>query len=402
MSHKGSKKKIVLGCIFLCAILLQISAAPAFMHREGTVLKDSLGNKVQLKGVNLGGWLLWEGWMWGDGFKSQSRLMKKFTDLVGKEEAEKFRDTVFRSWMKEADIRAIHAAGFNVVRIPFNHRLFTFVNDSVLDSSPGWAILDSVIGWCRKNGVYAVIDMHAAPGGQSIFFIADHTRGELVWKSEASCKKTIQLWKAIATHFKDNTTVAGYDLLNEPVPPRDKLLVKLYERIITAIRTTDKGHLIFLEGANFAKRYKAFHQLPDSNVAFSFHIYTWLGGKPEKKVKAFARLSKRLNVPVWCGEWGENHYELIQRTRKCMEDPENGFCGWAYWSWKRVHNRFPNLNEIQPAEHWRKLAGWLKYPDQAHRPDKTEALLAMKELLAAANFSALFQDKKMYEVLTKP
>ncbi|HXC03411.1 MAG TPA: cellulase family glycosylhydrolase, partial [Bacteroidia bacterium] len=228
----------------------------------------------------------------------------------------------------------------------------------------------------------------------------DHTRGKLVWKSEASRIRTIQLWKALANHFKNNTTVAGYDLLNEPVPPRDKSLVLLYTRIIASIRSVDSNHLVFLEGANFAKRFNAFKQLPDSNMAFSFHIYTWLGGNPVKKVKTFVALGKKINVPVWCGEWGENNYDLIRKTRKALEDPANCFCGWAYWSWKRAHTRYPNLNVIQPGEHWKKLAGWLKYPDQAHRPDKEEALLAMKELLAAANYAALVQDKEMLEALT--
>lgn len=31
----------------------------------------------------------------------------------------------------------------------------------------GFFLLDRVIGWCRKYGLYAFIDMHAAPGGQT-------------------------------------------------------------------------------------------------------------------------------------------------------------------------------------------------------------------------------------------
>ncbi|MFI5150504.1 MAG: glycoside hydrolase family 5 protein [Bacteroidia bacterium] len=398
-ARKHPLKRLFL--LFSFLILFQtIKAGPSFVHRDGRQLKDSLGNVCTLHGMNLGGWLLWEGWMWGDGFKSQSKLMRKFTDLVGENEAQKFRDTLFRVWMKEADIRAIHNAGFNVVRIPFNHRIFQFRNDSILPSSQGWSLLDSAVSWCRRNGLYAVLDMHAAPGGQSVFFIADHTKGKLVWKSEASCLRTIALWQAIAEHFKDNTTVAGYDLLNEPVPPRDQLLVKLYQRIIVAIRARDKNHLLFLEGGNFAKRFRAFKILPDSNISFSFHIYTWLGGNPVKKVRTYARLSKRLDVPVWCGEWGENKYELIRKTRQALDDPLNGFCGWAYWSWKRMHTRFPNINVVEQGEHWKKLAGWLRYPDQAHKPDKTEALMAMKELLTASDYSVLVHDAEMMKALT--
>jgi endoglucanase len=375
------------------------NAPDRFLHRDGRALKDSAGNAVLLRGVNLGGWLLWEGWMWGDGFKSQTRVKKRFSELVGKEETEKFEKSVFLNLITERDIEEISKAGFNVVRLPFNHRIFEFKGDTVSELSPGWAILDSVVGWCKKYGVYAVIDMHAAPGGQSIFFIADHTRHELLWKDEKSRKKTILLWKAISKHYAFNTTVAGYDLLNEPVPPKDRKLVNLYARIISGIRENDKNHLVILEGANFAKRFTGFHALPDSNMAFSFHIYTWLGGKPEVKVKAFAKIGMELNVPVWCGEWGENNYDLIRHTRDVMEDPENGFSGWCYWSWKRVHSRFPNLNIIEPGEHWMKIMSWFKYPDHAHRPTKEETLLGMSEFLQATHANLLRRDKDLYEIL---
>jgi endoglucanase len=371
-----------------------------FIHRDGKLLKDSTGNTVSLRGVNLGGWLLWEGWMWGDGFKSQSRLMKRFSELVGEKETQKFSNSVFSEMIREADIRAISEAGFNVVRLPINHRIFEFVGDSISEKSQGWALLDSVLGWCAKHQVYAVIDIHAAPGGQSIFFIADHTRHKLLWHAEESRRKTIQLWRAIARHYASNPTVAGYDLLNEPVPPNDKILVSLYSRIIAGIREVDPNHLIILEGANFAKRFTGFHQLPDSNMAFSFHIYTWLGGKPERKVKAFVKVGKELNVPVWCGEWGENNYEIIRHTRAVMEDPENGFSGWCYWSWKRVHSRFPNLNEIHSGGHWTKVMSWFKYPDHAHRPTEEETLLAMREFLAATRYEVLIRDKSLYEILS--
>jgi len=389
-----------LSLFFLVFTFSNLYSGNPFVHRDGRLIKDSLNRTITLRGVNLGGWLLWEGWMWGDGLKSQTRVMRRFTQLVGKEEAGKFREAVFRELISESDIREIAAAGFNVVRLPFNHRLFDFTGDSISDKSLGWVVLDSVIGWCRKYGVYAVIDMHAAPGGQSIFFIADHTKHRLLWHSEDSRAKTIALWKAIARHYASNPVVAGYDLLNEPVPPRDIKLVKLYERIITSVRLVDPNHLVFLEGAKFAKRFTAFHTLPDSNTAFSFHIYTWFGGDAEKKVKMYSRLGQDLNAPVWCGEWGENNYEIILHTRTVMEDPSNAFSGWCYWSWKRVHSRFPNLNEIEPGTKWKTVMGWFKYPDDAHKPTKELTLAAMKEFLAASHSQFLKKDTELYHILT--
>jgi hypothetical protein len=35
------------------------------------------------------------------------------------------------------------------------------------DERPGWALLDRVLGWVRAAGLYAIVDLHAAPGGQT-------------------------------------------------------------------------------------------------------------------------------------------------------------------------------------------------------------------------------------------
>ena len=31
----------------------------------------------------------------------------------------------------------------------------------------GFKMLDDVIDWCEEYGIYAILDLHAAPGGQS-------------------------------------------------------------------------------------------------------------------------------------------------------------------------------------------------------------------------------------------
>ena len=31
----------------------------------------------------------------------------------------------------------------------------------------GFEILDEVIGWCKEAGIYVILDMHDAPGGQT-------------------------------------------------------------------------------------------------------------------------------------------------------------------------------------------------------------------------------------------
>ena len=56
-----------------------------FVHQSGTRLLDGAGKPIRLRGVNLGGWLLWEGWLWGQGFDyiGESAMMRNLASLVG-------------------------------------------------------------------------------------------------------------------------------------------------------------------------------------------------------------------------------------------------------------------------------------------------------------------------------
>lgn len=386
--------KTILLFIFLFPVLL---AANPFIHRDGKQLRDADEKIIRLNGVNLGGWLLWEGWIWGGKLTGEKTIFSNMQKGATASDATAFRDSIYRNFICEDDIKSIASLGFNVVRVPFNKRIF----DTVNGTAPGWAILDSLLFWCGKNKVYAVLDMHGAPGGQSSYFIADPEK-TILWKSDDHKKKTIALWKAIATHYQNNRWVAGYDLLNEPIPPNDKALFDLYLQIISAIRAVDTNHLIILEGTAFATRFGFFTSLPDPNMAFSFHIYTFLGGKPSNKVGPYTELGNRLNAPLWCGEWGENNYEALEETLKVLTAGSNDFDGWCFWTWKKVAkpNSTPALNSISVDENWRKFISWSCKPSAKNQLPQTEAIRELHAFENAIHFRNCKQDDKLAKLLT--
>lgn len=372
-------------------------SANNFLHRDGAVIRDADNKEVKLDGVNLGGWLLWEGWIWGGKFSSQSTILSNMGKLVGPAAANSFRDDIFRHFIGEDDIRRISELKMNVVRVPFNHRIF----DTAYCNAIGWQIMDSLVHWCSKYHVYAVLDMHGAPGGQSNYFIADPDT-PFLWKTEADKQKTVALWKKIAARYKDERWVAGYDLLNEPIPPSDPELVKMYNRIIPAIREVDKNHMIFLEGSQFATRFKGFTSLPDENMAFSFHVYTFLGGKPEKKIGDHITLGQKFNVPIWCGEWGENNYEALQHTLDVITDPKTGFDGWCFWTWKKVKkpNSTPALNGINMSGDWMKLIGWYCKPSEKDAVPAATAQKLNDDFRNAMHYKNCTHDEKLSTILS--
>jgi catechol 2,3-dioxygenase-like lactoylglutathione lyase family enzyme len=230
----------------------------------------------------------------------------------------------------------------------------------MLDDPSGFAILDRVLDRAEAHGVYVVLDLHAAPGGQSKVFVADPD-AELLWSSRAAQDRTVELWRTIATRYRERTVVAGYDLLNEPDPPNGAALTALYTRIIVAIRSVDPAHMIVLEGAGAARDLSMFSAPLDPDQIFSFHLYTWFGNDAAKRVAGYAALAARLHVPMWCGEFGENTVDAI-REQVALFDGSPAVHGWAFWTWKRVKNRYPALHEIVPGPHWLATIKWIADP----------------------------------------
>src|ERR1051326_4926708 len=159
-------------CLFLIPLFLfQLTFSNSFLHRSHRTILDSTEQPVRLKGVNLGGWLLWEEWIWGGGFHSQTHIMDALTQMSSREDAERFRDSVCFNYISESDIRKIHDAHMNVVRVTLNWRFFSSTGPDPVYPI-GWRVFDSLLARCKRHGVYAILDMHAAPGGNSPYFIA--------------------------------------------------------------------------------------------------------------------------------------------------------------------------------------------------------------------------------------
>jgi aryl-phospho-beta-D-glucosidase BglC (GH1 family) len=392
--------------ILLFSILFPLPALaqPAgYIHTSNAQVVDGAGKPVKLNGVNLGGWLLWEGWIFGGGFTSETKMMKQLTELYGKEEAEKFRQTVREQMITEEDIKAISGLCMNVVRVPINHELLEGDAQPYKYKEEGFQLLDRLLGWCEKYNVYAVLDLHGAPGGQNNYFISDADKDSKsrMWNSAESQKRTYALWKAIASRYANRTIIAGYDLLNEPIPKKPAQLVSFYRSAIDTIRQVDKNHMIILEGAQFARDFSMFDKVMDDNQLFSFHVYTWFTKDVKGKIAKHDAFAKKVGVPVWCGEWGENTYEELMKTLLLFNDASYSFCGSAFWTWKKVEKKNSNyraLNAITPGEEWMQVVKYLS--GKGKKSDAALAQKAKEKFLSALKYSSNTPNPTMQKILS--
>ena len=345
------KKNIFFSFLF-STLLSSVVFSQAFITTKGKNIIGVDGKPLQLKGTNLGNWLVPEGYMFLFKEVSSPRLIHQtLTELLGPEEMKIFWKKYLDNYITEADIQYLKRIGMNSIRIPFNYRLFT--NENYMgsnDSARGFKYLDRVINWCKKEKLYVLLDMHCAPGGQTGDNMDDGDRYPFLFDSEQSKQQCAAIWKHIAAHYKNEPIIIGYDLLNEPIAHYfDKdhfnpLLGPLYKQITKAIRQVDKIHLLFLGGAQWDSNFEPFGAPFDSKLVYTFHKY-WT--PPTREViKDYIDFSNKYKVPVYCGETGENDDAWVETFRK-MLDSNN--ISWHYWPYKKIENTRGVMRFNKPA-----------------------------------------------------
>ena len=312
-----------------------------FINVRGKEIIGPDGKAFLMRGTNLGNWLIPEGYMFKFKSVNSPRLINEaITELIGPDEAREFWEKYLHTYITEGDIHYLKTLGVNSIRIPFSYRLFS-KEDYLGKNDPdrGFELLDPVISWCKKEGIYVILDMHSAPGGQTGDNIDDGYGYPFLFKNEASQKLTTDIWRRIADHYKDETAILGYDLLNEPIATYfnaaelNPYLEPLYKRITAAAREVDKNHLVVLGGAQWDSNFKAFGAPFDSKAVYTFHKY-WTD--PTKQViQDYIDFRDKYNVPIYCGETGENKDEWVAAFKTVLE--QNNI-GWHYWPYKKMDN----------------------------------------------------------------
>jgi aryl-phospho-beta-D-glucosidase BglC (GH1 family) len=317
--------------------------AAGFLSVRGFDTVDEDGRKVLLRGVGLGNWMLPEGYMWlfaehGD---RPRKIEKLVSDLIGDEAAREFWTKFRRNYITERDIERIAELGFNSVRPALNARLFLTEDANPEFVQEGFELLDNLVAWCKKHHIYVIIDMHGAPGGQTGANIDDSRNDEPeLFTDKKYQDRLVDLWVRIADRYKDEPTVAAYDLLNEPLPERTGAAAKhkrdlepLYERITKAIRSRDKRHIITLEGADWSNDWSVFSKPFDERLIYQFHYYCWDSPTQVKSIEPFLNQRRTLGRPVWVGETGEKDNTIYSATTDYFETHN---IGWSFWPWKKM------------------------------------------------------------------
>ena len=120
--------------------------AQPFVSVKGSTI--TLNDKpFQLKGTNLGNWLVPEGYMFKFSHATSPRMINEVLDeLIGPADTKRFWNNYLHSYITEADIHYLRSTGMNSIRVPFNYRLFTD-DDYMGEKNPdhGFQLLDKLL-----------------------------------------------------------------------------------------------------------------------------------------------------------------------------------------------------------------------------------------------------------------
>lgn len=355
-----------------------------FLTTKGQKIYNQKGEEIQLKGVNLGAWLVREDWLnpddvtvkkieemtekeiaeyngvyYSDLTEEQKKIYdpyhgKKYDgemvydvleERFGREKAHELITMFYENWITEWDLDNIKSLGFNCVRVPFWYRNFYYDDNGtkILDENDEWdfSILDWVVEECGKREIYVILDMHGAVGSQSD---APHSGRafagyQLYEKSERGEKYrelTKKLWTAIAGRYNGNPTVAMYDLLNEPMCDVECGEVTrrinnewMYGILYDTVRAADADHIITMECIWTALALPHAFMKGWDNVVYQVHFYN----NSDFIFTFFCLLTKlwHFDVPMMMGEFYPHEATTWENSFKTMNSL--GF-SWMLWTYK--------------------------------------------------------------------
>ncbi|NLZ84010.1 MAG: glycoside hydrolase family 5 protein, partial [Clostridiales bacterium] len=349
---------------------------------------------IILRGFGLGGWLLPEGYMWKLYTKCDRprRMEAMIASLCGLEYEEQFWVKYYDSYITSLDIKLIAEEGFNSIRLPLNSRhLFTVDNGNVTFNEKILAYIDQCIHWCKEEGIYVILDMHGAFGGQTGQNIDDSEDDKPnLFIDKNNQELLIHGWELLAARYEKETTVVGYDLLNEPLPKwhnqYNSMLLPLYRKLITAIRKIDKNHLIILEGLHWATDFSVFDEFTKeeaaNNIMLQFHKY-WNSPDAES-IETYVNVARSLEVPLFMGEGGENNCDWYTMLFPMLEREE---ISWSFWSYKKMDCMNSPITFPVP-ENWNWITQWI---DGERQLSKQEAIAIFDDLISKIQSSKVNQ-----------
>ncbi len=212
-------------------------------------------------------------------------------------------------------------ANYQVVRLELG-KLSTFPGASV---DPNYLLkLDTLVQLGKHAGIKTVFKM-------TLYGIRDFS-WESFWANENRLhEKYIDAWKVVWNRYKDENSVSGYDIVNEPRKLTmdisydeltNKYLIPLYQRLIDESHKINANKHCLVQSIFMNKgekvngnQYAEFKKpINRKNILFAPHIYQENKELVKPTLLRFEKESEMLDAPVFIGEWGFPTFDQTDST----------------------------------------------------------------------------------------
>lgn len=168
---------------------------------------------MNIKGVNLGNWLVLEKWMSPSLFVGTTAEDEYYLPTQLSKEVYEARIQIHRSeYITERDFATIRSWGMNAVRIPVPYFIFG-------DCPPFVGCveeLDKAFNWAEKYGLQILIDLHTVPGSQNGFDNGGIS-GVCKWaQNPESVEFALSVLERLAERYGKRKGLLGIQIVNEP------------------------------------------------------------------------------------------------------------------------------------------------------------------------------------------
>lgn len=316
-------------------------------------------NPSTIRGVNLGGWFVLEGWITPDLFEGISGS-DETVFMIERNNAQSVIENHWDTFIVEEDFAWLKEHGVSYVRLPIPWWLY---GEGIYAES--YSYIQRAMSWADKYNIKVLLDLHTAPGSQNGFDNGGLT-GVLEWEQPANVLKTIEVLGQIAEDFSIYDSLWGIEVLNEPGWGVDMtILQNFYIEAYQVIRQhNSEVYIGFHDGfRSYENQWINFFNSNNfSNVFFDLHFYqtfgdTWSEYDILDHVQ-FVHSNQKDTiakydgvVPIIIGEWSlglqGNVYEglnteSIELVRRAfgnaqLNEYENAF-GWFFWNYKINQN----------------------------------------------------------------
>ncbi|KAM0698195.1 hypothetical protein Q7P36_001660 [Cladosporium allicinum] len=172
-----------------------------------------------IRGVNLGGWLLVEEWITPSLFRStRAEDEWNLCNTLGKEECLKRLEEHWSSFITRDDFEDMKSAGLNAIRIPIGYWAVDILSEEPYVAGQ-YPYLIQAVQWSSECGFQVMIDLHGAPGSQNGQDNSGLIGPVLFPSNSSNSDRSLDILRNLTEEFSQDIyggAVKAIELLNEP------------------------------------------------------------------------------------------------------------------------------------------------------------------------------------------